>query len=392
MDIIARYPKHNRANQQYFIEQLNLIKCRISEFKSVCEEFNNFTIYDTVLYHECHNIILRSLIDNCFNLEPNVEKIKLLEDALHFRKMHKWIMKDRSSFKKRITSCCYSKSRSAFQEISIMYRIGLAVGSENIEFEATIPKSKKNSDICVSLNGLRKIYLEISSVNRSMATAEQKLQEIFDDAAQYLHDKIPNRGYKVSMTHVDTSKLVFDADDHIDRMKSKTMMRNIVDQICIDQLSIRPLQVHTPEHQDFAIINKKNICGSSSVWIQSNNMYYSPPTTADPVAYAYERASLGAIQRTIDDKAKKHQYESDHPAILVIYWNPSTRDYESNIEDFSYIKNKILEQLRFCSELSGVYLFSSDDHTKGKFIYNPEANDMIKVSESEVNLLFHTVP
>ena len=362
----------------------------MSEFKSVCEMFNNFTIYDNVYYDKCHNIILRSLIDNHIGLELNMEKIKQLEGALHFRKTQEWPMEHRNHFKSMIISCCFSTSRSAFHEICIMHHIGLAVGPENIEFDATIPKSETNSDIRVSLNRVRKIYLEISSVNRS--TAEQKLQKIFDDAAQYLYNKIANWGYKVLMTHVDTSKLVFDACDYIDTEKSKAMIHNIIDQICIDQISNSPSEVRTPNHQYFAIISRKNICDQSLVWIQSNNMYYWPPTTADPVAYEYEKASLRAIKRAINGKVKKHQYESDHPAILVIYWNLSTRNYEENTKDFSYIKNEIIKHLHSHPEISGVFLFSSDDYTKGKFIYNPKANDRIIVSEPEVNLLFYTTP
>ena len=386
MEIISRYPRPDPDYQQCFEAQLLSAKGMMRPFELVWEIFNNFTKDDTVLYHKCHNFILRSCIGSPPNFEPNLEAIELLEKALEFRKSQGRPWEHLNHFKNRITNCEYPESRSAFQEITIMYKIALAVGSDNIECDAAIPENGRNSDVRVSLNGGKKIYLEISSVNRSKT--ESKLQEIFDDASQYLYDKIPNEGHQLSMMYVDTTKLAHDADGNIDTQQSMLSMHEIIDQICINQISNMPSTILTPDHQHFAVINMRRIRGQSSVDIQSNNMYYSPPTNVDPVAYSHEKASLHAIQRKIQYKVRNRQYESGHPTILVIYWDPSTRDYESNTEDFFYIMNKIVDYLKPYPELSGVFLFYSYDHTNGIFISNPEASAAIKLLKSEVNLLF----
>ena len=335
MDIIARHPRPDSDYQKCFEAQLLIAKCRISQFKLIGEIFDNFKMYNSESYHKCHNFILRSCIGHYPLYKPDLETLDLLEKGLEFRNTIGFPRDYFRQFKNRITSDTYSNSRSAFQEITIMYKTGLAVGAKNVVFEANIPTSGRNSDICVSLNAGRDIYLEITSINRSQT--EKKLQEIFDDASQYLYDKIPKKGHQISMMYVDTTKLVHDSNGNIDTECSVTMLHTIIDQICIDQLSNTPLNLCTPDKQRLAVISMKKIRGPSSVYIQSDTMYYSPPMPDDPVAYVHENASLCAIQRKVRCKAERHQYESGHPAILVIYWYPYIRDYESNDNDFSYI-------------------------------------------------------
>ena len=387
MGVFARYPKPDLDYQEFLHSQIKFAKCTIGKFELVNKIFKNFSIYENTSYHECNNIIFKACLRRYYSSELDLRKIDLLEKAVRYRCNLGFPRKYSEKFKRSITSCTYSESRSAFQEITIMYKIGIAMGMDNITLESSLPSSGKSTDICVFLDKGRKIYLEITSIATSKT--DEKLQMIFYTAAKQLYSKIPTNYYRVSML-VDTMKLVYDDEEHVDDNRSIAMIRRSIDGISLDHIERLPTLLKTEDGQELARISLSRNDDKSSVLVHENEIHYSPPTRADPAVYRQKSASLEKIERTIKDKVCKQQYESGHPVIFVIYWMPQTIEYENNENDFCEVKNRISNYLRSYPQLSGVFLFYSDDHSNRKFIHNPSAHENVRVSTSEVDRLFYT--
>ena len=345
--------------------------------------FDNFNIYNNKSYDKCNNIIFKSCIRQHCSSTLDLQKIDLLENALQFRTKLEFKENLRRQFMNRITSCTYSESRSAFQEITIMYKIGQATSNTNIQCERRLPGSSRNPDVYVSIDGGRGIYLEITSVSTS--ETDRKLQRIFDTAAKHFYSKI-SQHHRVSV-RVDTTKLPLNYKTEIDEEKSKKMIHDQIDQVGLDQIDDMQRWSSTPSDQLFQIISLTQTCAKSSVYIIEDEIHYSPPQEGS-AAYLQKHASLNQIERTIKTKVKQQQYKNGSPAILVIYWKPKIMEYENSENDYCYIKGRIECYLQPYPEVSGVFLFHSDDHTNGKFIHNPVADEAVRISEAEVNQLF----
>ena len=345
--------------------------------------FDNFNIYNDKSYDECNNIIFKSCIRQYRSSTLDLKKIDLLEDALQFVNVLGFDT-SKKEFKDRITSCIFSESRSAFQEITITYKIGQAVGNANIQYNASLPESSRKPDVCVSLDGEREICLEITSVSTS--ETDKKLYGIFYNAAKYLYNKIPQQ-YKVSV-RVDTTKLPLNSKQEIDEEKSNEMMRDQINRICFDQIDDTPNLLITPNDQLFQSISLKYTC-TKSVYIEEDEIHYDPPQKGSG-AYLQRQASLMKIKKKIKTKAALQQYKIGSPAILVVYWQAKTLEYENSENHFCYIKNHIASYLQPYPALSGIFLFHSDNYINGKFIHNPAANENVQISEAELDQVFYT--
>ena len=383
MSLFVQYPQPGPDQQTYLESQTKNAKYTISKYSCVNKVFDNFNIYDNKSYPDCNNIIYKACINPNPSSEQNLDKVVLLDKALECRNKFPW--KHYTHFKNNITSCEYYKSKSAFYEIIIMYKIKQIVGDSNIEFESPLSGRGTNADVCVSLGRERKIYLEITSV--TISDTANKLREIFFTTAKYLYSKIPKNSCLVSM-QVDTTKLDCDSNGNIDEKCSKRMMRKQIDQSSFDQIYVAPLLLSAPNGQHLARISMSKICGDSSVHIQPYETHYVPPSPSD-LAWFQKKADLDQIKRKITYKAKVQQYESGCPAILVIYWMPTIIEYEISEREFFEVKCNVVDCLKSYPELSGVFLFYSDDHSNGKFIYNPCANANARITESEVRMLFY---
>lgn len=365
------------------------------------------------------------------------DQVILLEVALSCFEVGIWNDVEYNLFKERITSNDYFTSNSAFEEIITAYRFGKKLRLNNIEYEPSLSNGK-NSDILVTFNN-KKIYLELTALNEGKT--EEKIQSIFEYATDYLFSKIPLDKPTCFKIWFDTTKLIHKGN-HIDELKSKEMVNAWIDKLHLEELAgNKGLLYFDDLRLDTAIssvFNKKlseypylryglrellqnekikkwseNVLISdiikspfvsiglenreifSSVDIQQNSLHTtcevtsSEPFSSIQTAGLEEKSFLSQILRKIKFKIDEEQYELNCPIVIMIKASLWSNMYESDLNDFSKIKQEIEKILDEVKHISGILLYASD-YTNGRFIHNIHADENIKLSDFEIKKLFQS--
>lgn len=365
------------------------------------------------------------------------ENVELLEKSLSQFKFERWNNDQLNSFKNRITSNDYFKSNSAFIEITTAFRIGFKVGLDNIEYEPPVYNGK-NSDVKISINN-KQIYLELSSITESVAN--KKIQSILDTVAKYLFKKMNTESVFQFSIWLDTTQLIH-TNDHIDEEKSKKFLLEWVDKLHLDQLlganGLLPLseyRLHSgiSEYSDHSLINypwhrppNKKLLDEDPAFhkwaskIQLSDAIFGPfasigcsnkdefsvveihedssHSTHEELVNSnrfsdlntgriQEKSFFNQIKRKIMFKINEEQFVRGSPIVFVINGRLWSNSFETDNQDFSQIKKIIEDLMSSYSYISGVLLYDSD-YVNGGFIHNTNAEKNIKLSESEISLIF----
>ena len=432
MHIHARYPSPDPRLQRTFDDDVKQAKEKILQFPLANTMFDNFRCYDGLPYTSTANIILHSCIPG--GCDP--ENMELLERSIDYFNIFQWSPSKYNSFQRRITNNDSFVSESVFLEITTAYGLGQKIGKDNITYEPHIPDEKR-PDILVCVNG-RKIFLELTSIGESKA--EEKIQAVADDAAEYMYGEIENKSPIRMYLYMDSTELKQDGR-HIDEEKSKRHIREWIDRLEFDKLvgakgaiplnelknypgierflqqrlsECYLLYAYNPEKyteqtiihnwasgrsvsdvvsSPFTSISFENYCYSSievhvsSLHTTDNELSTLEPIPAIRTANLEEQSFLDQIKRKIHSKIEERQYLEGLPVVFLIKAKAWFNMYDTDHDDFSKIKIKVEKSLECYPHISGVLMYPSN-YTNGRFIHNPIAKKQIRLSEFEVKLLF----
>ncbi|MGC1709711.1 MAG: hypothetical protein WA799_07920 [Nitrosotalea sp.] len=435
-DRISNFPLTNKLFDNFKnYENLNYKKSVNKTFLAYTKRISSFD--PNILYNTDKNDPLLKPVMYLVDHYEYPYFVELLEKSLSSFNISQWSKKRYNSFKNRITSYDYSMSDSAFLEITTAFRIRLKIGLNNVQYEPSISNGK-NSDIHVHLNG-KEIYLELSSITESQAS--KKIQSIFDDVARYLFYKVKTNDLFRLQIWLDTTKLIH-TDDNIDEEKSKKYLFDWLDKLNIHELvgwnGLLPISDYR-HHSDILKYSKKslieypwngsfmkklfqeqNVIGNwasktmisdvisspfvsigcndnvriSSVTIHENATHSTHEELVNANQFSdiqtgqkQEDSFLNQISRKILYKIKEEQYKRGTPVIFMIYAKLWSNSYETDSYDFSKIENIVKKALNSHPHVSGVLLYYTD-YTNGKFIHNPNVDSNIKITDSELSLLF----
>lgn len=363
--------------------------------------------------------------------------LDLLEKSFSYLDILKWNDKQYNLFKDRITDYDYFTSNSAFSEITTVFRMGMKIGFNNIKYEPKISNGK-NSDILVYLNG-KDIYIELTAINES--TPEKKIQSIMDNVAEYLFYKIKTDNIFHMEIWLDTTKLVH-TDDHIDEEKSKKLLFDWINKLHIHDLAnsygslqLSEYRYHSgimeysqqslidyPYHRKlmqelfekqpiiknwaskvsildiiqspFVSISCRNEFTISSVTIHEDVMHSTHQELVNSHQFSdietgklQEDSFLRQISRKIYYKINEEQYNRGTPIIFMINAKLWSNSYETMDDDFLKIENIVKKVLGSYPHISGVLLYYTD-YTNGRFIQNPNVDPKVRITNSELSLLF----
>ena len=432
MGVFARYPRPDPAYQKVFDSEVEQAKVKIAKFPLTNGLFDNFKCYNGLPYTCVTNKILRS----CMPGSNSSEDVELLEASIGHFGIPQWSIGKYNSFQRRIISNDDSKSESVFLEITTAYRLAQKIGKNNITYEPRISNGRK-PDIQACVNG-KKIFLELTSIDESKA--ERKIQAVAEYAAKYMYEKIKNKNPSRVHLGMDSTELKKNGR-HIDEGKSRKYIHDWIGRLEFDKLvgakGTIPLNnlknypgirrflqqklsdchlyhVENPEEYDeqkiihnwasskfvldvvsspFTFVGFES-SHSSCVLVFTDSLHTTndvlsnlEPTTAIKIANLEEQSFLDQIKRKICGKIKKRQYSEGAPIVFLIKGRLWSSLYETNPDDFSKIKSKVEEAVGMHPCISGVLLYPSN-YTNGRFVHNPSAEEQIKLSKSEVRLLF----
>ena len=453
MPSFARYPRpdpKHQKNQHY--HQVRLAREIISYFPKVKNLVDNFKDYEKKPYTDTKNKIFcdciewireyRSLlgipiekmhIDGHLAQSDIFQSIKMLDDA--------WTMfcaeiSKKHEFKKRISNLDYDKSSSAFEEITLVYDLRRRMGSGAVKYE---PKTShgKVSDVLVIIDS-QKIFLEISSITKSMAS--DRFQRIFDRFAEFLYENVKLEKQKMSLW-LDTTKFA-PAGTNIDEEKSFSLLLKWTEKLCLSELvgfvglfhivdyrlyggidkygnyllsdypyhrnDVRELLKNQPTFKHWAkkitisdMVNSpitsfvyESIDNSPSVIIHEDSSFSTNPALLQnnalsdiQVGLAQHESFLRQIERKICYKIQKKQFEDGYPVIFIIKCNLWSNDFENSSDDFSKIETQIENVIKQHSFISGVLVYNTV-YTHGRFIHNPGADEKTKLPDSTISDLF----
>lgn len=452
MSIIGLYPKQDPIYQKYHFRQLILAKNRLSHFPNLDNYLDNFRGYENLLWKESRNKIFlistirphRPYISEDFlissninvehfqhmplldqNIDPNfLETLRMLENAISKFVNLEWNQSQIREFKNRLSNYDYFVSDSAYSEIFIASNLGEKIGFDNVLLNPPL-SSGKNGDIQIILNN-KKIFLELTSTTNSLA--ENKIQRIFNDFAEFLGKLDTEKSYNISIW-VNTRAFPLDTNGNIDEDASKILLKDWADKLffkllidcsltipmereffSIDGISIlSELVDHYPEIDDFFKEISGNVLNHN--WAQNitisdlnNSPFERISCTPSESTGTYiqvdgnisfpsetgvleEQSFFNKISRSISQKIQNHQFESECPAIILLKTNFWANWFEEDDSDFNKIKEIIELEFSNHSWITGVLIYK-DDFRYGRFIKNKNCLSTANLSEEETCLIF----
>jgi len=358
------------------------------------------------------------------NEDPNYpELLNVLENGL------KYLVKDKlnssllGELKNRISDYDYFVSDSAFSEIYIASKIGEKLGFENIVLNPSL-STGQTGDIKINLNGL-KIYLELTATTHSLA--EIKIQRIFNDFAEFLGTLYSDQPNILSVV-VNTLSFTLDQDSNIDEESSKSLLqdwaerlsfRNLINcnfslnlgneffsfeneeflsDIVESQQEIDPSFKNISDNEanrnwaqnvriqdlnacPFDYLSCNSESSETSIHVEGDNSFPSE------IGILEERSFFGKISRSIHTKINENQFESGHPAIILLKTNFWANWFENDDSDFQKIKQVIEDEFETSTWVTGVLIYQND-FRHGKFIPNENCSRSIRLNDEQINLLF----
>ena len=376
--------------------------------------------------------ILSRCVDNNTS---NFKQLYDLKHALSIFKPTESRNESSNSFKSKFLSNNYFDSKSAYLEIITAYKIGSKIGFKNIKLEPRL-KNNKKPDIKIFFNN-KIIYAELSIINKSQAT--ETIEAVLNIGAKHLYKKISDKYSKFTI-QIYTLKLPLDSDCYIDTKKSEEFLCERIDGLYLEELSGLNLTLHLTCYSNidgikkyfdcylidlpkcyltygleciydnkqihnwakkvkcadlfdglFAHIstqtNTRNVavlCGSNLYSEHDESNPNPPPITK--TAQIEMTSFLDQIERKINSKIKKHQFEDGHPVLFLICGKLWFKEIDCD-RDWLDITKLITKLLSYHSCITGV-LFYLNGYNHYRYIPNPNADENIKLSESEIESIF----
>ena len=316
----------------------------------------------------------------------------------------------------RIRSFEYIPSASAYDELTIAFDLACKFKLHNVQYEPKI--NNKKSDIMVKFSN-KKIYLELTILDNT--TAYKKINEILNNTAKYIYEKMNKFPHRWGYLIIDTTKLILNNDKNIVEDESKKLLLGYVDELHIpDLLSPKFKYIQHTARQfirnnncdvslyDFSRMHNigniphtiwtkkimmKNMQKSPFMWIACDTEKSSHIRIDGEHAITneeIEKIELASLLRQIENKIKNKveamQYKNNSPMIIMIKcWNPLF-DFGSNYENYSSIENTIHGALVGCADISGIWIYNSE-YSIGEYFENIHSNQNIKLTNAFVKKL-----
>ena len=439
----AQYPIKDEKHQK----KIHPIYCKIAQrtiiqFPLIAKLFNNFENYENLNYKEVKNIIFdicthnikndrSSNFHNLMKQAPDEISDKIISDYVNNNLYYKHdlsilekalskfniLNSSNNKFKTKFRLNIYSENISAFLEVINAYKIGLKIGFENVELGIKL-ENNKEPDIKILFNG-KKIYAELTGFYTN--EPQQIINSILEASAKYLCKKISNNNFGFYIL-VNLNKLCTHNNGNLDKEESIKYLCEEIDKFHLDELAGLDIKLYPFHYQHNSLIEEylerpltdlanfdfedplsKLISNNKYVynWAKKINcsvLFNSPFTYIctntrhaviiyeDTAIFEYNEFSLNRIKNKIKYKAEKHQFEKDHPVLILLYVNPWLRLEDHDIHQPDLI-NSIIDVLPTYSCITGVLLYVNG-YNHYRYIPNPNADENIKLSKSEIESIF----
>lgn len=448
------FPRQDPIYQEYYVKQVKISKERLNKFPITNKFLQSFHDYERLKWKESKNkIFLLTKIypkrffmpDIDFILEKNKTKNQKsnLQQTIHYDTDHddypnslerferglryfikNWNNTQLKEFKNRISNYDYFTSSSAFDEIMFASTIGESIGYEHVIHNPPLSNGK-NGDVLAKTK-TNDYYFELTST--TFTKPEEKIQNIFDDFAEFLGNMDSSKTYIMNVW-INTLSFIHDDAGHIDEDKTKKMLRIWASKLHFEKLigvetllhldselyvlnnekflieligkdySLLSREVednikNQPKFKEWAnlvLIRDLNDCPFTAIGchVEGEGPYIhvnGNESFPSDVGSVQEKSFLDSLKRSILTKIQNHQFEQGKPAIIVLkasfwaYW------YETDEKDFLKIK-KIIEDVLISSKLiSGVLIYSSK-HENSRFIPNPSCQTDLNINLDEIKQL-----
>lgn len=411
--------------QQWFLKEI-LPKARevLSKFNTLDEWFSSFKGYENKEYKQANNIVFRMCMPLKGDISLNIiKRLSELEETLSMFNVRSWPREKLNSLRNRLCSDDYYQSLSAYSELVIAKRLADKFGKDKVEIYPRL-STGKFSDILVKLE-TKNVYLEVGNLGESLP--EKKIQEIVDEAAKYLGEKLKNPCY--FRVTIDTAELVFDQNGYIDVKESIRKIISEIDRLClyklagfegsiklrdiafvlskvellkkvnlIDHTTKKYLKLIEKPHvkqwvnscREQIVQGSKLICSIKcyklgAILVEVHTNFFYPSSAAE----AELNSIINHVVRHIKGQLEEEQLQPNSPNIIVIqsgkldifylmFGFPPINQLYKKIKKFFHNRRE--------KNLSGIILFSTD-FDKLIFIANDQAGKKSKLTKNEVEKL-----
>jgi hypothetical protein len=424
MVVIRSYSK-GKLLQESSNEQLCGARERLKKFPILNQIFNNFEEYPAIYYKERKNKVFITCRPrpNGLNEIGYPQLLETLEDSLKEFDINSWQRSSYRDFKKRLT--CpddYYKSEGAVLEIIAAYDAGRIIGFDKLSLHPKL-RNGKVGDVLVRWQD-KQLFFELTSLTKTKPT--QKLEEIFNQLAEYLSGRCISQQYYIKL-FVNTHNLKFDADQNIMQEESASYLKSCSDALFLHELA--GLTCNIELKTDYSWIKDKKYLlelvgteyesdlppnlaeliksqlqvkqwvakiklesissspisavifnagrGGNLIEVESEEIY---PSLA---GLAQERGFQRQLAVKIRDKIDSKQYDEGSPVIIMVKedtWDKAF--FDDDYESIDRIDAIIKGELNKSNWVSGVLIYSSPEDAR--YIENANASHSIRITQEEL--------